>query len=126
MKKIILLIVLIISGLNVFAQSKELGDKYRKQGDYEKAAEAYRKCMEKDEDCLYGLIMMLDFKEIKPTPQYTEHLYRLILPLAKNGDIIAQHSLGILFNFGFGVTENFRKAFFWYKKSAEQIGRAHV
>jgi len=49
-----------------------------------------------------------------------ETAYKEWLPLAENGDAIAQSSLGILYKSGEGVIQDFEMAFKWFKLSAEQ------
>ena len=46
--------------------------------------------------------------------------YNKWLPLAEEGDFIAQHSLGILYKRGEGVSKNYNLSFKWFKLSAEQ------
>ena len=46
--------------------------------------------------------------------------FDIIAERAKDGDAFAQYRLGKRFQFGTGVTANARKAFKWYRKSAEQ------
>lgn len=45
---------------------------------------------------------------------------KLFLPLAKNGDRIAQSTLGMLYDYGKGVPQDYRKAAKWYLLSIAQ------
>ncbi len=47
-----------------------------------------------------------------------ETAHKLWLPLAKNGDAVAQNYMGILYYLGFGVTRDYLKAVEWYEKAA--------
>lgn len=42
------------------------------------------------------------------------------LKKAEQGDAKAQYSIGLMYNNGQGVTQDFKQAFYWFKKSAEQ------
>ena len=42
------------------------------------------------------------------------------VPLAEQGDVVAQNSLGALYKFGLGVTQNAKTAVKWYSLAAEQ------
>ena len=44
---------------------------------------------------------------------------------AEQGDVIAQYNLGSMYDNGKGTTQNYKQAFYWYKKSAEQ-GNAYA
>jgi TPR repeat protein len=46
--------------------------------------------------------------------------FREFLPLAEQGHTIAQHLLGVMYNFGEGVPKNDAEAVKWYRKAAEQ------
>ncbi|WP_419636494.1 tetratricopeptide repeat protein, partial [Thiolapillus sp.] len=41
-------------------------------------------------------------------------------PLAKQGDARAQYALGVLYDNGQGVGQNFKEAMKWFRKAAEQ------
>ena len=41
-------------------------------------------------------------------------------PLSKQGDISSQRYLGNMYQHGFGISENYNQAIYWYTKSAEQ------
>ena len=45
---------------------------------------------------------------------------RLWKPIADNGEPVAQHNLGILYEYGFGVSQDYGAAVQWYTRSAEQ------
>ena len=45
---------------------------------------------------------------------------RLLQPLAQQGDAKAQYNLGLLYENGWGVTQNYKKAVAWYQKAANQ------
>lgn len=49
---------------------------------------------------------------------------RLLMPLAKDGNTGAQNAVGVLYAKGWGVPQNHRMAVDWYRKSAEQRGKA--
>jgi TPR repeat protein len=46
--------------------------------------------------------------------------YREFLPLAKQGDVRAQHQLGVMLFHGQGVQKNSAEAALWYRRAAEQ------
>ena len=46
--------------------------------------------------------------------------HRLFLPLAEQGDKIAQVNLGYIYGTGQGVQKNSTRAFKWYRMAAEQ------
>ena len=46
--------------------------------------------------------------------------FQELLPLAEQGDVDAQYSLGGMYYRGYGVPENNAKAVKWYRKAAEQ------
>ena len=48
-----------------------------------------------------------------------ETAFEIWLPLAEEGDNAAQYNIGILYQFGLGVTQDVQKAVDWYHKSAE-------
>ena len=45
---------------------------------------------------------------------------RLLQPLAQQDDAKAQYNLGLLYENGWGVTQNYKKAVAWYQKAANQ------
>jgi TPR repeat protein len=45
---------------------------------------------------------------------------RLLLPLAKEGDVAAQYRLGVMYDAGEGVRENDTEAVRWYRLAADQ------
>lgn len=46
--------------------------------------------------------------------------FRLLQPLAEQGDDFAQYNVGYMFAHGLGVARNDEKAAYWYRKAAEQ------
>lgn len=46
--------------------------------------------------------------------------YRLIKPLAEQGNAKAQFNLGVMYHNGHGVPQDYTEAMKWYKKAAEQ------
>ena len=44
--------------------------------------------------------------------------FRLLKPLAERGDAKAQHNLGVLYDYGRGVTQDSAKAWKWYRRAA--------
>jgi len=44
----------------------------------------------------------------------------LVQPLAANGDVKAQYSLGVLYYRGEGVPQDYAESARWYRKAAEQ------
>jgi len=46
--------------------------------------------------------------------------FELWLPMARNGEKKAQHNLGLMYNNGWGVMQNFAQAMKWYRLAAEQ------
>ncbi len=78
-----------------------------------------------DADCDYRLIV--EIKEIicdKAKEQYDSGNYTFAFSLfqrcAEKGVIEAQNFLGVCFLYGYGVNQNYSKAWHWLKKSAEQ------
>ena len=49
-----------------------------------------------------------------------ETAYKLILPLAEQGDAYAQFNLGLMYGNGLGVPQEYKEAEKWYRLSAEQ------
>jgi ATP-dependent protease ClpP protease subunit len=49
-----------------------------------------------------------------------ETAYRLLSPLAEQGDLAAQFKLGVLFENGLGVAQDYAEAARWYMKAAQQ------
>jgi len=49
-----------------------------------------------------------------------EKAFRLLKPLAEQGDGWAQYTLGVLYDNGDGVPEDDAKAVYWYRKAAER------
>ncbi len=41
-------------------------------------------------------------------------------PLAEQGDASAQHNLGLMYNNGLGVAQDYAEAVRWYRKAVEQ------
>ena len=50
---------------------------------------------------------------------------RLLRPFAEQGDAQAQFNLGVMYDYGQGVSQNHREAVKWYRKAAEH-GRARA
>ena len=46
--------------------------------------------------------------------------FRLMKPFAEKGDPKAQHNLGVMYDYGRGVPQNYTEAMKWYRKAAEQ------
>jgi TPR repeat protein len=46
--------------------------------------------------------------------------YRLLKPLADQGNVNAQHEIGILYKFGWGVPGDWAEAIKWFRRSANQ------
>jgi TPR repeat protein len=46
--------------------------------------------------------------------------FRLLRPLAEQGNAAAQNTLGVLYANGYGVQQDYFKAAAWYRKAAEQ------
>jgi TPR repeat protein len=46
--------------------------------------------------------------------------FRLMKPFAEKGDAKAQHNLGVMYDYGRGVPQNYTEAMKWYRKAAEQ------
>jgi uncharacterized protein len=45
---------------------------------------------------------------------------KIWMPLAKNNDATAQNNIGVLYENGWGFTQDYSKAILWYRKAAEQ------
>ena len=41
-------------------------------------------------------------------------------PLAEGGNSVAQNNLGVLYRYGWGVSQDYKEAVRWYKLAAEQ------
>ena len=46
--------------------------------------------------------------------------YKLILPLAEQGNVIAQTTLGVMYQEGHEVSKDYKEAVKWYRRSAER------
>ena len=46
--------------------------------------------------------------------------FRLLRPIAEQGDARAQNDLGIMYETGFGLTQDYLVAATWYRKAADQ------
>jgi len=46
--------------------------------------------------------------------------FRLMKPLAEKGDAKAQHNLGVMYDYGRGISRDSTKALKWYRSAAEQ------
>lgn len=46
--------------------------------------------------------------------------YRLMKPLAEKGDAKAQHNLGLMYDYGRGIPQDYTKALTWYRRAAGQ------
>ena len=53
-------------------------------------------------------------------PTQTDTDLYLLAPLAEQGDVVAQFNLGILYDNGQGVPQDYAEAMKWYRKAAEQ------
>lgn len=55
---------------------------------------------------------------------YTKHnfqaAFRILKPLAKQGDKTAQHNLAVLYQDGLGVKADAKQALYWYEQAAKQ------
>lgn len=52
---------------------------------------------------------------------------RYWMPLARKGNALAQNNLGVMYQRGLGVAQDFRKAYSWFEKAAAQnLPEAHV
>lgn len=56
-----------------------------------------------------------------------DQAFRLLQPLAQQGDVRAQYNLGILYRDGQGVAQDYRQAVAWFQKAANQeLAQAQV
>lgn len=46
--------------------------------------------------------------------------FRLMKPFAEKGDAKSQHNIGVMYDYGRGVPQNYTEAMKWYRKAAEQ------
>jgi TPR repeat protein len=46
--------------------------------------------------------------------------FRSMKPLAEKGDARAQHNLGVMYDYGRGIPQDYHKAWKWYRRAAEQ------
>ncbi len=49
-----------------------------------------------------------------------ERAFNIFLPFAEQGDAAAQYNLGLMYDVGTGVPQDYKKALIWYTKAAEQ------
>ena len=49
-----------------------------------------------------------------------DRAYKLVLPLAQQGNPIAQYNLGAMYSNGEGVAQDYKEAIQWYRLAAEQ------
>ena len=49
-----------------------------------------------------------------------ETAYKLFLPLAEQGDADAQYNLGVMYNEGEGVPQDYKEATKWFRLAAEE------
>ena len=52
--------------------------------------------------------------------------YNILIPLANQGDAIAQNNIGVMFEDGMGVPQDDNLAANWYRKAAEQGYKPYV
>ncbi len=57
---------------------------------------------------------------INKNKEYIMSYINNIIKIAEQGDKEVQHNLGVMYEKGEGVEQDFSEAFKWYKKSAEQ------
>ena len=71
---------------------------------------------------LFGTPAFADFQ--KGLAAYEKGDYATVLkewkPIAEQGDAAAQFELGIMYDYGKGVTQDYNAAFKWFKLAAEQ------
>ena len=49
-----------------------------------------------------------------------DRAYKLVLPLAQQGNPIAQYNLGAMYSNGEGVAQDYKEVIQWYRLAAEQ------
>ena len=120
MKKIIFALICTISFPALYGQNeKKEGDAFAANENYSGAAMMYRLCMEQDKECQLKLIRLIYEEKIEP--QSADELYRLIYPLAEQGDAESQYYLSELYKNGKGgVTRDYGEMMKWLRKSADQ------
>ena len=97
----------------------ELGKIYRKNGEYKKAFEYFKKVANEnfpEAQNIMGVIYENGFgieKDFKKSFEWT-------LKSANQGYPIAQNNIGLKYEKGEGVKQDYKKAFEWYEKSANQ------
>jgi TPR repeat protein len=78
------------------------------------------------------LISLLSFAEVdRGVDAYERGKHSIALrywmPLARNGNALAQNNLGVMYQRGLGVAQDFRKAHSWFEKAAAQeLAEANV
>lgn len=88
-------------------------------GRYDDAARMYRLCMDNDGTCALTLFKLMHDGRVEP--QSADEPYRLISPLARQGNAEAQYYLGILYRKGAGgVEQDDGEASIWLQLSANQ------
>jgi TPR repeat protein len=66
------------------------------------------------------MVTRISLKPASSEQDKKEEIFKYVKNEAEKGNIIAQHKLGIYFEFGYGTPKNLESAFIWYKSSADQ------
>ena len=63
-----------------------------------------------------------DLKNVRDAYEIKDYktAYKLLLPLAENGNAKAQNILGVMYNLGHGIQKDHKEAIKWFRLAAEQ------
>ena len=119
MKKLLVCILFVLFGTQIFAQEIDKGYEAYNDGDYALALKEWKPIAEKGYAfAQYNLGIMYEYGNGVPK-DYSEAVkwYRLS---AEQGYAIGQYSLGLMYSNGYGVLKDKAEAVKWLRSSAEQ------
>lgn len=119
MKKLLVCILFVLFGIQVFAQEIDKGYEAYNDGDYATALKEWKPIAEQGYAfAQYNLGILYEYGNGVPK-DYAEAVkwYRLS---AEQGYAISQYSLGLMYSNGYGVLKDKAEAVKWWRLSAEQ------
>ena len=119
MKKLLVCILFVLLGTQMFAQEIDKGYESYNDGDYATALQEWKPLAEQGYAfAQYNLGILYEYGNGVPK-DYVEAVkwYRLS---AEQGYAISQYSLGLMYNNGYGVLKDKAEAVKWWRLSAEQ------
>ena len=119
MKKLLMCILLVLLGTQMFAQEIDKGYESYNDGDYATALQEWKPLAEQGYAfAQYNLGILYEYGNGVPK-DYAEAVkwYRLS---AEQGYAISQYSLGLMYSNGYGVLKDKAEAVKWWRLSAEQ------